>query len=264
MDIAPELVVPPETGGNDPYDVQRIRQDFPILKQTVHGKPLVYLDNAATTQKPWRVIDAVSRFYSRENSNIHRGVHFLSQSATAAYEDARTKIQRFINASQAREIVFVRGATEAINLVAQAYGRSRLQPGDEVVVSWMEHHSNIVPWQIVCVQTRARLRVIPVTDAGELLLDEYERLLGPRTRLVAVSHMSNVLGVINPVRTIVESARRRNVPVLVDGAQAVAHLRVDVQDLDCDFYAFSGHKLYGPSGIGVLYGKASLLESMPP
>jgi cysteine desulfurase/selenocysteine lyase len=264
MDIAPELVVPPETGGNDPYDVQRIRQDFPILKQTVHGKPLVYLDNAATTQKPWRVIDAVSRFYSRENSNIHRGVHFLSQSATAAYEDARTKIQRFINASQAREIVFVRGATEAINLVAQAYGRSRLQPGDEVVVSWMEHHSNIVPWQIVCGQTGARLRVIPVTDAGELLLDEYERLLGPRTRLVAVSHMSNVLGVINPVRTIVESARRRNVPVLVDGAQAVAHLRVDVQDLDCDFYAFSGHKLYGPSGIGVLYGKASLLESMPP
>ena len=246
------------------FDVERIRQDFPILGEKVRGKPLVYLDNAATSQKPQVVIDTVHRFLSTYNSNVHRGVHQLSERATEAYEQARQKVQRFINAAESREIIFVRGTTEAINLVAQSYGRERIRAGDEIVISGMEHHSNIVPWQILCEQTGAVLRVVPINDDGELLLDEYVTLLTPRTRLVAVAHVSNALGTINPVREIIRLARRQGVPVLVDGAQAVPHLKVDVRDLDCDFYAFSGHKVFGPTGIGVLYGQARLLEGMPP
>ena len=246
------------------FDVERIRQDFPILGEKVRGKPLVYLDNAATSQKPQVVIDTVHRFLSTYNSNVHRGVHQLSERATEAYEQARQKVQRFINAAESREIIFVRGTTEAINLVAQSYGRERIRAGDEIVISGMEHHSNIVPWQILCEQTGAVLRVVPINDDGELLLDEYVTLLTPRTRLVSVAHVSNALGTINPVREIVRLARRQGVPVLVDGAQAVPHLQVDVRDLDCDFYAFSGHKVFGPTGIGVLYGQARLLEGMPP
>jgi len=246
------------------FDAARIREDFPILKQRVRGKPLVYLDNAATTQKPRRVIDAVRHFYEVECSNVHRGVHLLSELATKAYEDSRVKVRRFLNAAEACEIVFARGTTEAINLVAHSYGREHLQAGDEILITAMEHHSNIVPWQILCQQQGAVLRVAPMDDQGELLLDEFERLLNPRTRLVAVTHVSNALGTINPVQQIIEKAHRRNVPVLLDGAQAAPHLKVDVQALGCDFYAFSGHKLYGPTGIGVLYGKARLLEAMPP
>jgi len=246
------------------FDVERIRQDFPILGEKVRGKPLVYLDNAATSQKPQVVIDTVHRFLSTYNSNVHRGVHQLSERATEAYEQARQKVQRFINAAESREIIFVRGTTEAINLVAQSYGRERIRAGDEIVISGMEHHSNIVPWQILCEQTGAVLRVVPINDDGEMLLDEYVTLLTPRTRLVSVAHVSNALGTINPVREIIRLARRQGVPVLVDGAQAVPHLKVDVRDLDCDFYAFSGHKVFGPTGIGVLYGQARLLEGMPP
>jgi cysteine desulfurase/selenocysteine lyase len=246
------------------FDVQRVREDFPILKQTVHGRPLVYLDNAATTQKPRQVLDALERFYGTECANVHRAVHLLSERATGDYEEARAKVRRFLNATEDREIVFVRGATEGINLVAQTYGRQHLGPGDEVLISAMEHHSNIVPWQIACAERGARLRVAPIDDAGEFLLDEYEKLLGPRTRLVAVAHVSNALGTIVPVREIIELAHRRGVPVLLDGAQAVPHLPVDVRALDCDYYVFSGHKLYGPTGIGILYGKARLLEAMPP
>jgi cysteine desulfurase/selenocysteine lyase len=246
------------------FDVQRVREDFPILKQRVHGKPLVYLDNAASTQKPQAVIDALHDYYETCNANVHRGVHHLSERATEQYEEARRKVQRFLNAREAREIIFVRGTTEAINLVAATFGRKHVRAGDEVLITAMEHHSNIVPWQILCEETGARLRVAPINDAGELLLDELEGLLGPRTRIVAATHVSNTLGTINPVRRIVELAHRRKIPVLLDGAQAVPHIRVDVQDLDCDFYAFSGHKLYGPTGIGVLYGKAALLEAMPP
>ena len=241
-----------------------IRADFPILQRRVHGKPLVYLDNAATTQKPRAVIDRLSRYYREENANIHRGVHALSVDATEAYDEARDRVRWFINAAEAREIVFVRGATEAINLVASTFGRSHVAAGDEIVISHMEHHSNIVPWQILCEQKGASLRVIPITDAGELRLDEYERLLGPRTRLVAVTHVSNALGTINPVESIVRTAHDRGIPVLVDGAQAVAHMRVDVQAIGCDFYVFSGHKVFGPTGIGVLYGRGPLLEAMPP
>jgi len=255
---------PAPPGSLSDLDVQRLRQDFPILKEKIHGKPLVYLDNAATSQKPRAVIDAISRFYSSENSNVHRGVHLLSQRATEEYENARIKIQRYINAADSKEIIFVRGATEAINLVSNSYGRKHVQEGDEIVVSAMEHHSNIVPWQILCQEKGARLRVIPMNDRGELLLEEYEKLLNPKTRLVAVVHVSNALGTINPVRKIIEMAHQNNVPVLLDGAQAAAHLRLDVQELDCDFYAISGHKVYGPTGIGILYGKADLLESMPP
>jgi len=246
------------------FDVYRIRKDFPILRQKVHGKPLVYLDNGATTQKPQAVIDAMVRGYAEENANIHRGVHLLSERATKAYEDARGTVQRFLNAAESREIVFVRGTTEGINLVAQTYGRQRIQAGDEIVLSAMEHHSNIVPWQILCEQTGARLRVIPMTDEGELLLEEYEKLLNERTKFVSVVQVSNALGTINPVRQIVEKAHRFGIPVLLDGAQAVSHLNVDVRQLDCDFYVFSGHKLFGPTGIGVLYGKAALLDAMPP
>jgi cysteine desulfurase/selenocysteine lyase len=246
------------------FDVSRIRKDFPILRQKLHGRPLVYLDNAATTQKPQTVLDTLSRFYATDNSNVHRGVHQLSQRATEEYEAARIKVQHFLNAAQAREIIFVRGTTEGINLVAQTYGRQQVQPGDEIIISHMEHHSNIVPWQILCEEKGAVLRVVPINDKGEFLLEEYEKFFNPRTRLVSVVHLSNALGTINPVRQIIALAHRWNVPVLVDGAQAVPHLPVDVRQLDCDFYTFSGHKLYGPTGVGVLYGKASLLETMPP
>lgn len=240
------------------------RDDFPILRGRVNGKPLVYLDNAATTQKPQAVIDAESRYYAHDNANVHRGVHTLSQRATAAYEAARVKIQRFINAAAAEEIVLVRGATEAINLVAQSYARPRLQPGDEIVISAMEHHSNIVPWQLVGEQTGAVLKVVPINDAGELELDAFRDLLGPRTRLVAITHLSNALGSIVPVESVIALAHDRGVPVLVDGAQAISHLPVDVRALGCDFYAFSGHKIFGPTGIGVLYGRTELLDAMPP
>jgi len=246
------------------FDVAKVRQDFPILKEKVRGKPLVYLDNAATTQKPQVVIDTITQYYLTGNSNIHRGIHFLSEQATRAYEDARLKMKHFLNASSTGEIIFVRGTTEGINLVAQSYGRTFIKTGDEIIISAMEHHSNIVPWQILCEQVGAKLRVIPINDDGELLIDEYERLLNARTKLVSVSHVSNALGTINPIEHIIEIAHRWNVPVLVDGAQAVPHLMVDVRVLDCDFYAFSGHKLFGPTGVGVLYGKSHILEKMPP
>jgi cysteine desulfurase/selenocysteine lyase len=245
-------------------DVWKIRADFPVLTCQVHGKPLVYLDNAATSQKPQLMIDTLDRYYSEENANIHRGVHYLSEKATQAYEDARAKVQHFINAAADREIIFVRSVTEAINLVAHCYGRKYLQAGDEIIISAMEHHSNIVPWQILCEEKGAILRVVPINDRGEFLLDAYEKLLGPKTRFVAVAHVSNALGTINPIRQIIDMAHRWNVPVLIDGAQGVPHFRVDVRELDCDFYGFSGHKLFGPTGIGVLYGKAHLLEAMPP
>jgi cysteine desulfurase/selenocysteine lyase len=244
-------------------DVAGVRQDFPILRQRIHGKPLVYLDNAATTQKPQAVLDALVHYYVEENANVHRGVHSLSGRATDSYEAARETVRRFLNAADAKEIVFVRGTTEAINLVAQTHGRTHVGAGDEIVISEMEHHSNIVPWQILCEEKGARLRVVPVTDAGELRLDEYERLLNERTKIVAVSHVSNVLGTINPVAEIVRLAQPRGVRVVVDGAQAVAHMPVDVQALGCDFYAFSGHKIFGPTGVGVLFGRKALLESMP-
>ena len=255
------MVARPQAAG---YDVERLRAEFPILATKVHGKPLVYLDNAATTQKPRAVIAAEAEYYERYNANIHRGVHTLSQRATEAYEATRERVRGFINAASPKEIVFVRGTTEAINLVAQSYGRSRLQQGDEILISGMEHHSNIVPWQLLCAQIGAVLRVVPIGGAGEFLFDEYSKLLGPRTRLVAVSHISNALGSVIPVKRVIAFAHQRGVPVLVDGAQAVAHAGVDVRSLDCDFYAFSGHKIYGPTGIGVLYGKEALLEVMPP
>jgi cysteine desulfurase/selenocysteine lyase len=251
-------------GGRTVADPAQVRRLFPALDQSIRGKPLVYLDSAATAQKPRPVIDAVVRFYEADNANVHRGVHTLGDRATAALEQARATVRRFLGARALEEIVFVRGATEAINLVAQTYGRRHVGPGDEVLVSEMEHHANFVPWQMLCQEQGARLRAIPVTDRGELLLDLLDDLLSPRTKLVALTHVSNALGTVNPVKTVVEAAHRRGIPVLVDGAQAVPHLVVDVRDLDCDFYAFSGHKVYGPMGIGVLYGKAALLESMPP
>jgi cysteine desulfurase/selenocysteine lyase len=260
--LASELQPPRLRGAG--FDLEQVRSDFPILRQQIRGRPLVYLDNAATSQKPQAVIDAIRGYYERDNANIHRGVHFLSEHATEQHEKARGAVQRFINASDAREIVFVRGATEAINLVAQTYGRTHVGEGDEVLITAMEHHSNIVPWQILCEEKGARLRVAPISDQGELLLEEFARLLGPRTRMVAVTHVSNALGTINPIAQIVDMAHRWNVPVLVDGAQAAPHLRVDVQALDCDFYVFSGHKVYGPTGIGILYGRAALLDAMPP
>ena len=247
-----------------PFDAAVDRRDYPILDQLVHGKPLVYLDNAATAQKPRAVIDAISNYYLSGNANIHRGVHLLSERATAGYEGARLVVQKFLNARESREIVFVRGTTEAINLVANAYARPLLRPGDEIVVSILEHHSNFVPWKMACEATGAVLRVVPMTDAGELRMDEYERMLGDRTRLVALGHVSNALGTINPAAEIVRLAHARGIPVLLDGAQAVPHMKVDVAALDCDFYAFSGHKLFGPTGIGVLYGKADLMDRMPP
>jgi cysteine desulfurase / selenocysteine lyase len=245
-------------------DVERIRADFPILKQTVHGKPLIYFDNGATTQKPQAVLDALNNYYETENANVHRGVNRLSELATEAYEAARIKAQQFLGGHCLREIIFTRGTTEAINLVASSYGRSHVLAGDEILITGMEHHSNIVPWQMLCQERGARLRVASVTDTGELRLDEIEKLLSPKTKLVALLHVSNALGTINPVREVIALAHRRGVPVLLDGAQAVPHMRIGVQDLDCDFYAFSGHKVYGPTGIGVLYGKRELLEALPP
>jgi len=247
-----------------PFDVEKVRAEFPILSERVHGRPLVYLDNAATSQKPDAVIKAIADYYRFDNANIHRGVHLLSQRATEAYEGTRAAVQGFINARSASEIVFVRGTTEAINLVVQTYGRQHVGRGDEVVITAMEHHSNIVPWQMLCEEKGAKLLIAPINDRGELLLEKYERLLGPSTRMVAIAHVSNALGTINPVKEMIRMAHGRGVPVLVDGAQAVPHTRVDVQDLDCDFYAFSAHKMYGPTGIGVLYGKSELLEAMPP
>ena len=246
------------------FDVYRIREDFPILKQLVYGKPLVYLDNAATSQKPQAVIDAITHFYTTDCSNVHRGVHLLSERATAAYEEARSVARRFINAGDPSEIVFVRGATEGINLVAQAYGRQHVKAGDEVVITAMEHHSNIVPWQMLCEEKGAKLRVAPINDRGEVILEEYEKLLGPKTRLVSVVHISNGLGTINPVGRMIKMAHAWNAPVVVDGAQAAPHAKIDVQALDADFYVFSGHKVFGPTGIGILYGKSKLLEGMPP
>ncbi len=248
----------------DSIDVNVIRADFPVLDQKVNGKPLVYLDNAATTQKPRQVIDTINEYYRRYNSNIHRGVHSLSEKATAAYEAARETIRDFINAPATQEIIFVRGATEGINLVAQSYGMTNLKTGDEIIISEMEHHSNIVPWQLLCERTGAVLRVIPINDDGELKLEAYQSLLGPKTKLVSIVHISNALGTINPVKQIVDLAHEHDALVLVDGAQATAHTGIDVQALDCDFYVFSGHKMFGPTGIGVLYGKTDLLNAMPP
>jgi len=246
------------------FDLLEIRREFPALHQKVHGKPLVYLDNAATTQKPKAVIDAVTQFYRSDCSNVHRAVHTLSDRATNAYEAARKSVKQFINARSEREIVFVRGATEAINLVMNSFVRPRMKAGGEIVISALEHHSNIVPWQLLSEQTAARLVVAPINDDGELMLDEFERCLSPRAVFVAVAHISNALGTVMPVREIVQMAHARNIPVLIDGAQAVAHVGVDVQELDCDFYAFSGHKVFGPTGIGVLYGRENLLDEMPP
>jgi cysteine desulfurase / selenocysteine lyase len=246
------------------WDVGRVREDFPVLRQTVNGKPLVYLDNAASAQVPQLVIERGAKYLGEEHSNIHRGVHYLSQRATSAYEGAREKARRFINAREARECIFVRGCTEGINLVMHGYGRKFVREGDEIIVSEMEHHSNLVPWQMLCEEKGARLRVIPMNDAGELLLDEFDALLNERTRLVCVGHVSNALGTINPVKEITTRAHRLGVPVVVDGAQGAPHLRVDVQDLDCDFYAISGHKMFAPTGSGVLYGKAEWLEQMNP
>jgi len=246
------------------FDVSRIREDFPILKQQVHGRPLIYLDNAATSQKPRVVVDAIAGYYAEQNANVHRGVHHLSQLATREYEDARVKIQKFINAAETHEIIYTRGATESINLVAQSYGRKFVHEGDEILISALEHHSNIVPWQMLCDQYRTKLRVIPINDDGELMLEEFARMLNRRVKMVAVAHLSNALGTIIPVKRIIEMAHSYDIPVLLDGAQAAPHLKVDVRDLDCDFYAFSGHKMCGPTGIGVLYGKSHWLESMPP
>ena len=246
------------------FDVDRIRQDFPILREKVHGKPLVYLDNAATSQKPQAVIDSLVDYYSHYNANVHRAVHLLSARATEACDRAREKVRVFLNAASTSEIVFVRGTTEALNLVAQTHGRQNIKPGDEVLISGLEHHSNIVPWQMLCNEKQAHLRVVPIDDAGVVPLDRFQKALNGRTRLVALAHVSNALGTVNPLAEMIELAHRWNVPVVVDGAQAVPHMRVDVRALDADFYAFSGHKLFGPTGIGVLYGKENLLEAMPP
>jgi len=246
------------------HNVESIRRDFPILEQLVHGKPLVYLDNAATTQKPLKVIETISNFYLHENANIHRSVHHLGERATLAYEGSRDKVRQFINAEKSREIIFTRGTTESINLVAASYGATCIEAGDEVVITEMEHHSNIVPWQLLCREKGAVLRVIPIDDRGQLIMEEFDRLLSERTKLVALCHVSNSLGTINPVKEVIQKAHERGVPVLVDGAQAVPHLKVDVRDLDADFYTFSSHKMFGPTGVGVLYGKERLLEAMPP
>lgn len=246
------------------YDVNEIREDFPILKKKVHDKNLVYLDNAATTQKPTFVIDRVNKYYTTMNANIHRGVHALSQEATEAFESARIQIKQFINSIGKNQIIFTRGTTEAINLVASSYGRANIKEGDEIIISHMEHHSNIVPWQILCQEKNAKLRIIPINDNGELIYKEFEKLVNEKTKFISIVYVSNSLGTINPVKQIINYAHQFNVPVLVDAAQAVNHIKVDVQDLDCDFLAFSGHKIYGPTGIGALYGKVELLEAMPP
>ena len=246
------------------FDVKKIRNDFPILHQIINGKPLVYLDNAATSQKPKNVLDAIEKYYREYNSNIHRGVHTLSENATEAYELARLKIKNFINARSNKEVIFVRGATEAINLVAQSFGRNSLNKNDEIIITELEHHANIVPWQLLSEQTGATLKFIPINDSGELIIEEYEKLLSKNTKIVAVGHISNALGTINPIKTIIDMAHEYGAKVLIDGAQATSHTSVDVQKLDCDFYAFSGHKVFAPTGIGVLYGKEALLEEMPP
>lgn len=246
------------------FDAVRIRKDFPILLQKVHGKPLVYLDNAATSQKPQFVINAINEYYRSENSNIHRGVHFLSEKATQDYENVRAKVQRFINASSTKEVIFTRGTTEGINLVTSSYGRKFIKAGDEVIISAMEHHSNIVPWQILCEEKGATLRIIPINDDGEIILDEYQKLLSSKTKIVSLAHVSNALGTINPIKQMIALAHRNGAVVLIDGAQAIPHLKVDVRELDCDFYAFSAHKVYGPTGVGILYGKFDLLDAMPP
>jgi cysteine desulfurase/selenocysteine lyase len=269
--VSGAIVVEPVVGGAElslparqRFDVERVRRDFPILQEQIHGQPLVYLDNAATAQKPQAVIEAVLRFYSRENANVHRGVHHLSGQASTAFDAIRVKVAQFINARAPHEVIFTRGTTDAINLVAQSYGKRFFRAGDEVLITEMEHHSNIVPWQLVCEQTGAVLRAAPLTESGGLDLDQFSRLLNDRTRFVALVHLSNALGTINPIREITRWARERKIPVLIDAAQSVPHLPVDVQDLDCDFLAFSGHKLYGPTGIGVLYGREALLDLMPP
>lgn len=246
------------------FDVKKIRKDFPILDRRINGKPLVYLDNAATSQKPQQVINAINNYYLTYNANIHRGVYQLSEDSTLAYEEARIKVQKWINAPESREIIFTRGTTEAINLVAQSYGRFHIKEGDEIIISNMEHHANIVPWQVLCGEKNAKLKIIPITDSGELILEEFIKLINDRTKFVSVNHISNTLGTINPIGEIIKISHSKNIPVLIDGAQSAPHMRIDVRDLDCDFYAFSGHKMFGPTGIGVLYGKAELLESMPP
>jgi cysteine desulfurase / selenocysteine lyase len=246
------------------FDVESVRKDFPILHLRVHGKPLAYLDNAATSQKPQAVIDALRHYYEEENANVHRGVHYLSELATQKYESARAKIQSFLHAASEKEIIFTCGATESINLVAATFGRLRVHEGDEVLITGLEHHSNIVPWQLLCEERGATLRVVPITDSGEVLLEEYLQLLSEKTKMVAISHVSNALGTVNPIKHMIQLAHSRGIPVLVDGAQGVPHLKVDVQDLDCDFYAVSSHKMFGPTGFGVLYGKEEFLDAMPP
>jgi cysteine desulfurase / selenocysteine lyase len=261
MNTEAETVV---TVSNKKYDVNRIREDFPILKKKVHDKNLVYLDNAATTQKPTFVIDKVNKYYSTMNANIHRGVHALSQEATEAFEGARIQIKHFINAIGKNQVIFTRGTTEAINLVVSSYGRTNINEGDEIIISHMEHHSNIVPWQLLCKEKNAKLRVIPINDDGELIYEEFEKMVNKKTKFISIVYVSNSLGTINPIKEIIKYAHQFNIPVLVDAAQAVNHIKVDVQELDCDFLAFSGHKIYGPTGIGALYGKVELLDSMPP
>jgi cysteine desulfurase/selenocysteine lyase len=261
---AAAVSLPDASRGPQPFDVERVRADFPILRRLIRGRPLAYLDNAATTQKPQAVLDALTAYYTTSNANVHRGVHLLSEIATEAHDAARAKVQAFFNARAANEIVFTRNSTEGINLVAHAFGRWRVQAGDEILISAMEHHSNIVPWQLLCEERGAVLRVAPIDDSGELILEALDQLIGPRTRLLAVTHMSNALGTINPIETIVGLAHAKGVPVLVDGSQAAYHMPIDVQALGCDFYVATGHKLYGPTGIGVLYGRAELLEAMPP
>src|SRR5438034_3331487 len=259
-----EQLIPIKPRPRNGWDVERIRKDFPVLRQTVNGKPLVYLDNAASSQVPQMVIERGSQYLQQEHSNIHRGVHYLSMRATTAYEGAREKVKRFINAREVKECIFVRGATEGINLVMHGYGRKFIGAGDEIIISAMEHHANIVPWQMLCEEKGAQLRVISMNDAGELLLDEYDALLNERTKFVAVTHVSNALGTVNPVKDIIERAHKYGVPVLIDGAQSAPHMPIDVQDLDCDFFAFSGHKMFAPTGSGVVYGRAALLQRMNP
>jgi cysteine desulfurase / selenocysteine lyase len=261
MIVKPEPVVQEI---NNIYDVYKIREDFPILKTKIRNKPLVYFDNAATTQKPQQVIDTLNRYYTSMNSNIHRGVHYLSNIATDAFEEARIKVKDFINAASQKEIIFTRGTTESINLVANSFGKSNLKEGDEIIISNMEHHSNIVPWQLICNEKKAKLKVIPIDDNGEIIFDEFLKLISDKTKLISIVYISNSLGTINPVQDIIEIAHKYDIPVLLDAAQTVNHKTVDVQELDCDFLAFSGHKLYGPTGIGVLYGKEKILRTMPP
>ncbi|HKP38156.1 MAG TPA: cysteine desulfurase [Pyrinomonadaceae bacterium] len=262
--VTPEQLIPIRPKPVEVWDVERIRKDFPVLSQMVNGNPLVYLDNAASSQVPQMVIERGMQYLKHEHSNIHRGVHYLSMKATNAYEGAREKVKRFINARDVKECIFVRGATEGINLVMHGYGRKFISAGDEIIISAMEHHANIVPWQMLCEEKNAKLRVIPMNDAGELLLDEYDALLNEKTKFVAVTHVSNSLGTVNPIKQMIESAHKYGVPVLIDGAQWAPHMPIDVQDLDCDFYVLSGHKMFAPTGSGVVYGKESLLESMNP